>query len=550
MSPHGKQRGRRRGGRRRAGASPTQADAPPTAPPPGYQQAPPYQQGPPQQQGPPARGARTAAAQGRRPRRRRRSLVDLIPLPLVAVLVLLAALVGVGELTLPERRTQIAGLEAAKAAVTSARVVCPFAPAQQIAVAAPGKGKGEVTVQPLGSSTGSPLGALRTAPGRAVADTVDENEAVVASAEGATAPGFEVEQYSRSDSGVNRGIRDVRCTTPSTDWWFAGAATTAGNTTDLYLSNLDRSASTVDIVAYGEDGVIDPEAGRGITIDPGKRRVVKLSEIAPELATSAVRVFARSGRVAAAMHTGVRDGDTSYGGAWVPPSTPKAGNIVVPAVPSGSGDRKLVLFAPGEQDTTVGVRLSTPTGSFAPEGKDKVNIPAQQAIEVDLGDVMTKSATALQVSSDVPLVASVVAVEGGSGEDGGVAFSAGTPALSSPATVPLVPTGKIEATLHLTAAVEDAQVDVRTMSPRPSAPRTVRIPAGRTVQVKLTPPRGDSAYGIIVTPRDGSGPVYGSRVLTASPKDGPLIASLGLVPGVHQVSLPPVVPEIGAGVPR
>ncbi|MQA17451.1 MAG: hypothetical protein GEV09_26125 [Pseudonocardiaceae bacterium] len=163
---------------------------------------------------------------------------------------------------------------------------------------------------------------------------------------------------------------------------------------------------------------------------------------------------------------------------------------------------------------------------------------------------MTKSATAVQVNSQVPLVASVVAAEGGSGEDGDVTYSTAAPSLSSPASVAMVPSSKVDASLQLTAPTKDAQVDVRALGSGVSAPKRVKIGAGKTAPVKLRAPSGSSTYGVLVTPRDGSGPVYGSRLMTAKPGEGPLLTTLPLVPGARQVSLPPVVPEVGAGVPR
>jgi hypothetical protein len=220
-------------------------------------------------------------------------------------------------------------------------------------------------------------------------------------------------------------------------------------------------------------------------------------------------------------------------------------------VPSGSGPRHLVLFVPGDQDTTVSVRLSTPDGSFAPAGHDQVDVPAQQAVSVDLGNVMAKSATAVEVNAPVPLVAAVVAAEGGSHADGSMAFSTGTPAIASPAGVPMVPTGsRTQVTLQLTSPDRDTQVQVRTIQHTSvSRPATVKVPAGKTVPVKLSPPAGARDYGVLVSPDPGAD-VYGSRLVVASAKGGPVIGVYPLEPGVRQVTLPPVVPEVGAGIPR
>lgn len=473
-----------------------------------------------------------------------------MPVPLLVTVALLAVVVGLGQLTVPENRPQVTGLEPAKAAVSAARVVCPDA--NGVAVAAPGSGKGKVTVGEVGSFDEPALSSLRRAPGRAVV-LPDEGAKgpVMATAEDGLAPGFEAQQYVRKDTGEGRGLAETRCMTPRNEWWFAGPSTTGGTDTRLYLSNADRTAATVDVYAYSAAGPADPSTGRSIaTVDPGGQEVLDLAELAPELDVSAIQVVARTGRVAAAIRMQVADGDTDYGTTWVPPARPTQGNLLIPGLPEGAGKRKLVLFAPGDEGTTAHLRISRREDMFAPTGgADRVDIPAQQVVEVDLSSSMTKSVTAVQVNSDVPLIGSIVATEGGSGKDGGVTVATTTPRLTGTATVPFVPKRDVDAALALTATTKDTEVDVRTLAPGPSEPRRVSIGAGKTRTVQLDPPAGESSYGLVVTPRPGGGPVYGARLLTASSDDGELLSALPLRPGVREVSLPPVVPEIGAGVP-
>lgn len=554
---HGHAKGRRRGGRRRAAGAPQQPQQPqqPQPQPPQGRSGPPRRQirraSPPTGTGPQPAARGRAEQRIRRPRRRRRSPLSYVPLPFIGVAAALVLFVAIGTVVLPEDRSQLTGLTATDVSVTAARVVCPASGGTRVAAMAPGSGKADATLHPLDTTSGATLGALHSAPARGAASIRKSVGASAMDAKGPMAPGFEVEQYERSDSGAARGIQDVRCVTPATQWWFAGAATTMGNDSRLYLSNLDNTTATVDVLAYGDGGAVDPEAGRGITVDPGKQKVVKLGDVAPAMKVSTVHVLARTGRIAAALRTQVKRGGTSYGAAWVPPSRPKRGDTVIPAVPSGKGPRHLVLFVPGEQDTTVSVRLSTPDGSFAPAGHDQVDVPAQQAVSVDLGNVMAKSATAVQVNAPVPVVAAVVAAEGGSGEDGSMAFSTGTPSLNTPAGVPMVPADKkTRVTLQLTSPRVDARVQVRTMyHGSVGRPSTVKVPAGRTVEVKLSPPGKVTDYGVLVSPEDGA-EVYGSRVIVGSPRNGPVIGVYPLEPGVRKVTLPPVIPEIGAGIPR
>lgn len=536
MNAHGRSKpGRRAAGhRRRTGRSGAPPGGPPSEPPVLDEVA----------------AGQSDVGYRRNTRRRKRGPRFTIPVPLVVVCAILAVIVGLGEATLPDNRAQLTGLHEERVPVGMARLVCPDAGSHQVALVAPGSGKGSATLRENGSD-GSSVATLDSVPSRTSRTVDGSTKSLVATAERDAAPGFEAAEYDRDDSGKDRGLRDTRCVRPARDWWFAGAKIGTGYDAELYLSNVDASPATVDVRAYGNEGAVDPLAGRGISVDAGEHKVIDLRTIAPHLSASAIHVLTQSGRVAAALRVRAADDGTRYGASWVPPSRLPAKDVVVPAVPAGSGDRKLVLFAPGQQGTTASVRLSTPDGSYAPAGHASVNVPAQQAVAVSLGDVMAKSATAVQVTGSVPLVAAVVAIEGGSGEDGSIAYSTGTGALHGPGVVPIVPSGHgMKAALELTAPRKDATVVVTALRGTKSREvKTARVQAGRTVKVKLKPRRGGSPYAVVLTPKDSSGQVYASRVLTATPKDGPLVSAQPVVSRKRAVTLPPVVSDVGAGVP-
>lgn len=535
MSGHGRSHpGRRAAGHRRRTRKP---DGPPAEPPVDGQ--------PPDE----AAAQPGAVRHGSR-RRRKRGPGFSVPVPLVAVCAILAVVVGLGEATLPDDRAQLTGVHEERVPVGMARLVCPDAGSHDVAMVAPGSGKGRASLREIGSS-GSALDTLHSVPSRTSSTAGDSVKTLVATAERGAAPGFEAAEYDRDNGGDDRGLRDTRCVRPARDWWFAGAKIGTGYDAKLYLSNIDSSPATVDVRAYGKDGPVDPLAGRGITVDAGERKVVDLSRIAPHLSMSAIHVLAQSGRVAAGLRVGAKEGGTSYGTSWVPASRQPAKDVVVPAVPAGSGDRKLVLFTPRQQGTTASVRLSTPDGSYAPAGHDSVNVPARQAVSVGLGDVMAKSPTAVQVTASVPVVAAVVAIEGGSGEDGSIAYSASAGALRSPGVAPVVPSDdSVKAAVELTAPRKAATVAVTALHGTKSREvKTVHVPAGRTVKVKLKPRSGGSSYAVVLTPKSSSGAVYASRVLTATPGQGPLISAQPVVSQRRAVTLPPVVSDVGAGVP-
>jgi hypothetical protein len=211
-------------------------------------------------------------------------------------------------------------------------------------------------------------------------------------------------------------------------------------------------------------------------------------------------------------------------------------------VPGGSGDRRLLVAVPGEADARIGVQVITKDGSFAPQGQDSIDAPAKTVTSVALDDALTGRAAAVRLVADRPIVAGFAAERGAD-----IAYGTSTPPLTG--TAPgIAADNRFDSTLVLTAPAGPATVQVTTAPG--TAPQDIKIPAGRTVETPLTAPNGkDATYGIVITPRPGSGPVHASRIL-AKGKDGDyLFTVLPIVPATTTIHLPATADSQSALIP-
>jgi hypothetical protein len=248
-----------------------------------------------------------------------------------------------------------------------------------------------------------------------------------------------------------------------------------------------------------------------------------------------------TGRVAAAVRAHVGD---RKGADWLPAAAPPATEVVVPGVPGGSGRRRLLVAVPGDADARIRMWVMTPEGSFAPEGRDTLDAPAQTVTPVDLERALSGKPGAVRLSSDRPIAVGFTAQLRAD-----VAYGS--------ATLPLGPGGVVAdnragTVLLLTAPAGAATVRVAAVGGQGAAgtPQNVEIAAGRTVEVPVpVPAGGQNGFGVFVTPQAGSGPVHGARVLFAGKGDGRLFTVLPVVSAPLSVERPPVGDSLTSVIP-
>lgn len=392
-----------------------------------------------------------------------------------------------------------------------------------------------------------------TAPGQVAVGlgTNTAHDGLVVRASGELAVGIEVEQVSRGRSGPDRGLAGSRCEAPQRDAWFVGGATTVGDQTSLILANSDGTPSTVDVTVFSSKGPLDSRVGQGITVQPHTRIGIPMDTLAPDRSLLAIRVLSRRGRVTAAVRHSWVNGPTSLGVDYVPRVDRPASRVVVAGFPQGPGARVLMVTNPGEEDTTVSVKVTTSDGQFVPTNLDNLAVPAGTTVQARLEAITDGSALAAEVISEsAPILAGgfVQDVQEGSPVRD-LAYIGDTQALSGPALLTdLVIDRPTESTLILSALNEVALVRVTpirvvgTVGGLPK-PRTVRVPAGRTGIYRLSrfyPPGTDTRLAVEVTTLPGSGPVYVARYLRERGARGPLMTLLDLKGPAQRVPRPSV----------
>ncbi|MFS8204399.1 DUF5719 family protein [Streptomyces sp. CWNU-52B] len=340
-----------------------------------------------------------------------------------------------------------------------------------------------------------------------------ESPALVGTAEGRFAPGWAVQQTTGVEAGSGRGLLGISCSAPDTDFWFPGASTAKERTDYAHLTNPDDSAAVADIELYGKDGVLKSTVGEGVKIPPHSSESVLLSTLIDEAQTNlTVHVTVRSGRVAAAVEAV----DDALGGDWLTASAAPAGSLVLPGIPKDATSVRLVVFAPGEADADLKLRLASPTGTITPAGNETLHVKAGMTAAVDLGDVTRGEAGSLLLAptgSSTPVVAALRVVRG-KGDQQETAFIPATGPVGARATA--ADNRSKGSTLALTAPGSAAKVKVTASAGSDggtAASKTYTIKAGTTQNVELPEPSGlKGTYALTVEPLSG-GPVHASRML-------------------------------------
>ena len=461
------------------------------------------------------------------------------------MLVAVAALYGAAAFSRPSAHAEKGG----RAPVASAALVCPGHESGRLAVQSTDHGRGgRADLTP--TKGGTPLATLTT-PGQGWGkDAKSGGDSYTLRATGAIAAGLEAEQTTHHDDGADRGLAGTRCATPGTDMWFLGPGPASADALDLYLTNVDSQPASVDLTGLSGEGPLDTLDGHGIRVDPSTTKVVRVGKSAEGLgdlvkpaADLGLRVRTTGGRIAASMR--VRAGKEK-GIEWLPRSLAPARTMLVPGVPGGPGKRRLLVAVPGEADAQIQVRVATKDGTFVPAGQDVLDAPAGTVTSIPLDDSLSGRTAAVRLAADRPVLAGFSAERGAD-----IAYGAATPPLAESGPG-VVADNRLDSTLVLTAPDGAATVQVTTVSAQgKSGPQEVSVPAGRTVETKLIAPDQNrrTAFGVIVTPKPGSPPVYASRTLSTGKGDGYLFTVLPIVPAATTIRLPGTVGSQTALIP-
>lgn len=367
-----------------------------------------------------------------------------------------------------------------------------------------------------------PVAPLKEAgkPVTAVTEAADA-PALIGTADGALAPGWTVQQTTVIDAGPARAVLGASCAVPDSEFWFPGVSTGADRQDYVHLTNPDDTAAVVDLRLYGDKGEVKTTTTDGITVPPGATVPVLLSTLTTDKSdTLTLHVSARSGRVGATVEAE----DAKAGGDWLPAATDPAAEAVMPGIPGDATDVRLVVYATGDSDADLKLRLASSSGEITPAGHETVHVKSGMTTAVDLGDVTKGETGSLLLSPTEPArkapVVAALRITRGKGANRETAFLPATAPVGDRATA--ADNRTKGSTIALTAPEADATVRVVTSaSTKGGEPVTKNVPVKRGTTVVLSPPapsEGKGAFAVTVEAASG-GPVYASRML-ALPEDG------------------------------
>jgi hypothetical protein len=406
-------------------------------------------------------------------------------------------------------------------------------------------------------------------------------------ANGSYAPGFTAAETVRSDSGLKRGMAAAPCTTPSTDFWFAGVSVGKGDRDSyLYLANTDNAPATVNLTFYGQNGKIDTgTVAHDMTILPqGSLQYLlstALGDSAQASAVASVHVTTTEGRVAAQVldvdKPQQADLKNGRGMDFIPAQTPAVAaqtTQTIPGIPApGTTLTKFDLVITATSDEPVSIDHFYWYGKngrieLSPQTKDPgngytlrgagLNIDPNKTVILNmLGDAAdpTEAAALQVVGSGGSFVTGVRLVESdGKSNTQDSAYLAPTPPLADEAIVAdsnlSAGNGAAKSTLILTSAgSKGSTVQITTVDANnKTAVESVPIPANSTVPYT---PKAVGWFTAIIQPQPGSDPVYGARVLSDLPAKGGMQFTAEVLEDARlSAAVPPVAPDLSGAVTR
>lgn len=215
-----------------------------------------------------------------------------------------------------------------------------------------------------------------------------------------------------------RGVSAGTCTTPRTEQWLVGGATTLGITTTLDLANPGEVPATVQITVFDEDGEVPAVETAGVIVAPGDTQTVSLNGYAPERERIAVRVLSTGSPVSARLGVAqVRDITPFAVSGTTAQARPETRlviggvanvNPVIEGPKDGDeGDPFPVVInalAPGEEVANVSAIALDEEGEATPVGEVTLEPGVLGQISVP---VWPSDAHAVMLESSAPIVAGV-----------------------------------------------------------------------------------------------------------------------------------------------
>lgn len=390
------------------------------------------------------------------------------------------------------------------------------APVQVLAAADPGTGSGSGSLRAAGLPGGVNVNALDGQDNST--SSVTAASGILLTGTGSRATGVAVDQFAVDTGTGSRGMRLTTCTTPVNDAWLLAGAGEAGRVPQVVLVNPGDEAVSVDLDVSDTTGRAAGASRSAVLVPARGREVIALDTSGSRYADVAIHVIARGGAVAAWAQDTWYSGDTPVGSSLASATQDADTTALLPGVGVGAGPTTVRVAVPGVDDAVVRVRAVAADGHTAFD--DSVSVPAGAAGHLALAS-LPAGVYAVQVSSDVPVVAAALSRTNATGAGDMSWMAAATPVTeltgaaipagrssrlvlsgsSGPATVSLVTTG--------------AGGGTRRVQVRATAPTVIDLSAAQSVFVRVD--KGSVAAGLLIESNDSTGPLSAATALGPLP---------------------------------
>lgn len=336
------------------------------------------------------------------------------------------------------------------------------------------------------------VGGLRPGPTEAaamkgVSRFDDRDDPMVLSAAGGQTRASAAGVVARRDAGRDRGLTLGNCAAPASVHWFAGLGATDAMRSSILLSNPDDAQVQVDVVFHGRGGEIATPGTRGIVVPARETREVPVESHVSGDELVAAQVTTKRGRVTAIVQDRA-GGDAPRGATYANAAAVPAPTQIIPGIPGGSGERRLVVVNPGERRTTVHAEVMGADGAFVPVGGEEIPVNAGAAVEVDLTSGFDSSPGGLRLTTDEPITAAVVSTstDDQNRQDLAVQPATGPLAGASFAPVAVIP-GMTASVLVSNPGATESVLPMKILLPSGEtlAENTLVVPAGSTREWKI-----------------------------------------------------------------
>jgi hypothetical protein len=200
------------------------------------------------------------------------------------------------------------------------------------------------------------------------------------------------------------------CSDPAASQWFIGGSADITSRGKLILVNSGLSESVADIYVWSGTS---PTTTKAISVKANSYQTLGLDSLAPGESSLVIRVVSRSVRLNAFVVDERGKGLRTLGGDLVSPGVAPSKQIYIPAIPlqqkvKNAPPQQLRLLAPGDADANVSVEIISGDGRFTPVGLSSRAINAGIVTEFPLAPDISASAFAVRITSDDPIVASIL----------------------------------------------------------------------------------------------------------------------------------------------